>query len=87
MTETTTQEAPSGTVGAVVVPDGFRLLVRGDRIRKGDIYCRGPGHSWHETRGFGTWTPEGFWPMARRHNTPVERPAGSARTGGSKRKD
>ena len=53
--------------GAVVAPDGFFLLTEGERIRKGDIYCKGPGHSWHVTRNWsGKWTSRGCWPMARR---------------------
>ena len=51
------------------MPDGFRLLTTGERIRKGDSYCRGAGHSWHECRTTGgKWNAAGFWPMARRHN-------------------
>jgi hypothetical protein len=61
----------------VVVPDGFRPLRRGERIRKGDIYCRGAGHSWHESRLYGeTWSPEENWPMARRRNRGIERTSG-----------
>jgi len=65
--------AAPGTLGAVVVPpDVFRLLVAGERICKGDIYCRGVGHSWHESRGYsGKWNADGYWPMARRHNKAV----------------
>lgn len=74
-TEKSVGAAP-GTLGAVVVPpDGFRLLVAGERIRKGDIYCRGAGHSWHESRGYGgKWNADEYWPMARRHNEKVEVP-------------
>jgi hypothetical protein len=63
----------------VVVPDGFRLLKRGERIRKGDIYmyCRGSGQSWHQSRLYGkTWNPEENWPMARRCNRGSERTSG-----------
>jgi hypothetical protein len=61
----------------VVVPDGFRLLKRGERIRKGDIYCRGAGHSWHESRMCGRkWNPEGYWPMARRRNSGIKLTSG-----------
>lgn len=72
---TTEPRRDSDTVHGLVVlppdpPDGFRLLTEGERIRKGDIYCKGVGHSWHETRNWsGKWTSLGCWPMARKHNT------------------
>lgn len=67
---TTSPARAPGTVPAMVVPDGFRLLDPGERIRKGDIYCRGAGHSWHECLMIGgKWSADGFWPIARRHNT------------------
>ena len=48
-------------------PAGFRLLKEGERIRKGDIYCRGHVHSWKEARNWsGKWTSIGCYPMARR---------------------
>jgi hypothetical protein len=62
---------------SIVVPDGFRLLRMGERIRKGDIYCRGAGHSWHESRMYGRkWSPDGYWPMARRENRGSEMTSG-----------
>jgi hypothetical protein len=59
-----------GTAKSVVVPpEGFRLLVAGERIREGDVYCRGIGHSWHKSRSYGgKWSASGHWPMARRKN-------------------
>lgn len=53
-----------------VVPDGYRLLVTGERILKGDIYCKGPGHSWKEchTSG-GSWNENAYWPVARKLTT------------------
>ncbi len=58
---------PAGTPKPLVVPDGYRLLTTGETIRKGDIYCRGAGHSWHENKlTGGKWNEQGYWTMARK---------------------
>lgn len=74
--ENTTANANSGCLSRLVVPDGFRLLETGERIKAGDIYCKGPAHSWHTTvRCAGSiWNADAYWPMARRHNTKAEAP-------------
>jgi hypothetical protein len=61
----------SGCLSRLVVPSGFRLLETGERIRAGDIYCKGPAHSWHQQRRCSglNWNADEFWPMARRNNT------------------
>jgi hypothetical protein len=50
----------------VVPPEGYRLLVEGEPIRKGDIYCRG-NVLWVENESDGgKWHPGAIWPMARK---------------------
>ena len=62
------------TVRVVMPPVGYRMLAEGEYIRNGDIYTRTRGASWHETRSRGKYSERGYWPMARRHNAPDQRP-------------
>lgn len=53
--------------GVVMPPPGYVMLVEGQKIKAGDLYCRGVGHSWHETRiKAGYWTEHGNYPMCRK---------------------
>jgi len=52
---------------ALLPPPGYVMLVEGQKIKAGDLYCRGVGHSWHETRiKHGYWTEHGNYPMCRK---------------------
>lgn len=64
-------EAATPTGQATLLPpEGYRLLVEGERITQGDLYCRGVGHSWHETHlaSGSKWTAFINYPMARKGN-------------------
>lgn len=70
-------ERSEGSLKRVVMPPpGYVMLVEGQKIKAGDLYCRGEGHSWHETRiKNGYWTEHGNYPMCRRrHNGAGEQP-------------
>jgi len=60
-------ESGSSDRRVVMPPPGYVMLVEGQKIKSGDLYCRGVGHSWHETRiKGGYWTEHGNYPMCRR---------------------
>ena len=61
------QSAERGSSSLVSPPDGFRLLVDGERTKRGDIFCL--FGKWLPAKGYNAkWNSRQYWPMARRAN-------------------
>lgn len=57
-------------------PPGYRLLTEGEEIDVEDVYCKGPGHSWHKTLypPGRIWSASTHWVYARKLPVPVPAP-------------
>ena len=53
---------------SVPIPPGYRLLMEGEPLRRGDLYLKTGSVSWKPsvTPGGARWNSDGFWPMARK---------------------
>jgi hypothetical protein len=71
-------EAATGThgraiPGVVSPPDGFRMLVEGERTKRGDVFCM--FGKWMPAKGYNAkWNQHRYWPMARRVAAQANRP-------------
>jgi hypothetical protein len=68
---------PGSLKRMVSPPDGFRMLIEGERTKRGDVFCI--FGKWLPSKGYNAkWNPRQYWPMARRPNDKVSYHADNA---------